>query len=59
MGIRYNKDRLHFIYNLIVRNLALKNGVYQMTAFRGSDRIISRTFPELVLTAEQVLDVEY
>jgi len=32
-------------------------GVYQMTAYRGSDRIISRTFPELALTAEQVLDV--
>ncbi|NJK69064.1 MAG: Uma2 family endonuclease [Microcoleus sp. SU_5_3] len=36
-----------------------ENGVYQMTAFRGGDRIISRTFPELALTAEQVLDVEY
>jgi Uma2 family endonuclease len=34
-----------------------ENGVYQMTAFQGSDRIISRTFPELALTAEQVLDV--
>jgi Uma2 family endonuclease len=34
-----------------------ENGVYQMTAFRGSDRIISRTFPELALTAEQILDV--
>jgi len=34
-----------------------ENGVYQMTAYRGSDRIISRTFPELALTAEQVLDV--
>lgn len=34
-----------------------ENGVYQMTAFRGTERIISRTFPELVLTAEQVLDV--
>lgn len=36
-----------------------ENGVYQMTAYRGSDRIISRTFPELVLTAEYVLDVRY
>jgi Uma2 family endonuclease len=35
-----------------------ENGVYQMTAFRGGDRIISPTFPELVVTAEQVLDVE-
>ncbi len=34
-----------------------ENGVYQMTAFRGDERIISRTFPELALTAEQVLDV--
>jgi Uma2 family endonuclease len=34
-----------------------ENGVYQINAYRGSDRIISRTFPELVLTAEQVLDV--
>ena len=34
-----------------------ENGVYQMTAYRGSDRIISRNFPELALTAEQVLDV--
>ncbi|TAG66353.1 MAG: Uma2 family endonuclease [Oscillatoriales cyanobacterium] len=31
-----------------------ENGVYQMTAFRGNERIISRTFPELALTAEQV-----
>jgi len=34
-----------------------ENGVYQMTAYRGNERIISRTFPELALTAEQVLDV--
>jgi Uma2 family endonuclease len=34
-----------------------ENGVYQMTAFRGNERIISRTFPELALKAEQVLDV--
>ena len=34
-----------------------ENGVYQMTAYRGSDRIISRTFPELALTAQQVLDL--
>jgi len=34
-----------------------ENRVYQMTAFRGNERIISRTFPELALTAEQVLDV--
>lgn len=34
-----------------------ENGVYQMTTYRGTERIISRTFPELALTAEQVLDV--
>ncbi|MCU0540850.1 MAG: Uma2 family endonuclease [Oscillatoriaceae cyanobacterium Prado104] len=36
-----------------------ENGVYQMTAYRGTDRIISRTFPELVLTAEYLLEVRY
>jgi Uma2 family endonuclease len=45
------KEATVFVY------LLDENGVYQMTAFRGSDRIISRTFPELALTAEQVLDV--
>jgi Uma2 family endonuclease len=30
-------------------------GKYQRTQFRGSERIVSRTFPELALTAEQVL----
>lgn len=29
---------------------------YQMTAFRGDERIISPTFPELNLTAQQVFD---
>ena len=33
-----------------------ENGVYQVSAYRGSDRIISRTFPELTLTVEQVLN---
>jgi Uma2 family endonuclease len=32
-------------------------GNYQKTAFQGSDRIVSRTFPELTLTAEQVMNV--
>ena len=32
-------------------------GNYQKTAFKGSERIVSRTFPELMLTAEQVLCV--
>jgi Uma2 family endonuclease len=30
-------------------------GKYERTSFKGSERIISRTFPELTLTAEQVL----
>lgn len=32
----------------------LSNDGYQYTAYRDSDRIVSPTFPELVLTAEQV-----
>jgi Uma2 family endonuclease len=32
-------------------------GVYQSTAFKGDDRILSRTFPELNLTMNQILDV--
>ncbi|GAB4461602.1 MAG: hypothetical protein OHK0037_10990 [Elainellaceae cyanobacterium] len=32
-------------------------GVYQSTAFKGDDRILSRTFPELTLTMNQILDV--
>ncbi|MBD2526259.1 Uma2 family endonuclease [Nostoc sp. FACHB-133] len=35
------------IYQLI-------DGEYQVTQFRGSDRIVSHTFPELNLTAEQI-----
>jgi Uma2 family endonuclease len=30
-------------------------GKYQRTQFRGSERVVSRTFAELVLTAEQIL----
>ncbi len=30
---------------------------YQTTAFKGSEQIVSRTFPELTLTAEQVMNV--
>ncbi|MEG3840457.1 Uma2 family endonuclease [Microcoleus sp. herbarium14] len=33
------------------------SGNYQTTAFKGSERIVSRTFPELKLTAEQVMNV--
>jgi Uma2 family endonuclease len=31
-----------------------ENGLYQGTAYRGRDRVISRTFPELNLTPEEV-----
>lgn len=34
-----------------------ENKVYQMIAYRGSDRIVSRTFPALDLAAEQILDL--
>jgi Uma2 family endonuclease len=34
----------------------LIDGEYQMTPFRGNDRIISPTFPQLNLTAQQVFD---
>jgi len=45
------KEATVFVY------LLDENGVYQMNAYRGNERIVSRTFPELALTAEQVLDV--
>jgi Uma2 family endonuclease len=32
-------------------------GNYQITGFKGSERIVSRTFPELTLTAEEVMNV--
>lgn len=32
----------------------LIDGEYQITQFRGNDRIISPTFPDLKLTAEQI-----
>ena len=32
-------------------------GNYQTTAFKGSERIVSQTFPELTLTAEEVMNV--
>jgi Uma2 family endonuclease len=34
-----------------------ENGVYQMTTYRGNNRLISRTFPELNLIADQILDL--
>ncbi|MGK7873322.1 MAG: Uma2 family endonuclease [Xenococcaceae cyanobacterium] len=33
----------------------LVDGEYQVTRFRGSDRILSKTFPELELTVEQIV----
>ena len=39
----------------VVIVLTLKDGAYQSREFRGSDRVISPTFPELQLTAEQIL----
>jgi Uma2 family endonuclease len=33
------------------------DGNYQRTAFKGSERIVSRTFPELTLTAEEMMNV--
>jgi Uma2 family endonuclease len=34
---------------------ALVDGTYQVARFQGSDRVISLTFPDLLLTAEQIL----
>jgi Uma2 family endonuclease len=39
----------------VVTVLRLENGVYRSREFRGGDRIVSPTFPELVLMAEQIL----
>ena len=39
----------------VVIVLTLKDGAYQAREFRGSDRVISPTFPDLQLTAEQIL----
>lgn len=36
---------------------SLDNGVYQGAGFKGNDRILSRTFPELSLTMNQILEV--
>ena len=33
------------------------DGVYKEQRFRGSDRVISRIFPALTVTAEQILNV--
>ena len=39
----------------VVIVLTLKNGAYQSREFRGCDRVVSPTFPDLQLTAEQIL----
>ena len=38
-----------FVYQLDV------NGMYHSTGYKGYDRIVSPTFPELELTVEQIL----
>ncbi|NEP09755.1 MAG: Uma2 family endonuclease [Symploca sp. SIO2C1] len=40
----------------LVTVLVLVNGKYQATEFTGSQQIVSRTFPELELTAKQVVE---
>ncbi|NER25760.1 MAG: Uma2 family endonuclease, partial [Symploca sp. SIO1C2] len=40
----------------LVTVLVLVNGKYQATEFSGNQRIISRIFPQLELTAKQVLE---
>ena len=39
----------------VVIVLTLKDGAYQSREFRGSDRVLSVAFPDLQLTAEQIL----
>jgi Uma2 family endonuclease len=42
----------------LVTALVLVNGSYQATEFTGNQQIVSRTFPELKLTATQILAAE-
>ena len=39
----------------VVIVLTLKDGAYQVREFRGGDRVVSPTFPNLQLSAEQIL----
>jgi Uma2 family endonuclease len=39
----------------VVRGLRLEKGMYRSQKFRGGERVVSPTFPELALTAEQIL----
>lgn len=38
-------------------NLLNEDGKYQTSKFTGEDKIISRTFPELDLTAAEILNI--
>ncbi|MCY7274847.1 MAG: Uma2 family endonuclease [Phormidesmis sp. CAN_BIN44] len=40
----------------VVIVLSLKDGAYQSREFRGGNRVVSPTFPDLQLTAEQILN---
>ncbi|GAP96449.1 Uma2 family endonuclease [Leptolyngbya sp. NIES-2104] len=40
---------------VVVMVLNLEDGIYRSSEFRGSDRVMSPTFPDLQLTAEQIL----
>ncbi|MBD1820946.1 Uma2 family endonuclease [Cyanobacteria bacterium FACHB-DQ100] len=42
-------------HRAVVRVLSLDSEEYQAREFRGSDRVVSQTFPDLQLTAEQIL----
>lgn len=42
----------------VVTVLRLENGVYRSSEFRGSDRVVSPMFPDLQLTAKQILRAE-
>jgi Uma2 family endonuclease len=46
------KEPSVFIYRLD------ESGQYQLTRFQGADRIVSPTFPELVLTVEKILEAQ-
>ena len=47
----YPKEPAVFVF------LLGEDGEYQMTRFKGSDRIVSATFPELGLNFEAILSV--
>jgi Uma2 family endonuclease len=47
-----NKDPRLTVYHL-------NNGTYKKQVFRGSEQIVSITFPNLVITATQVVDAKF